>query len=116
MSNFIHLHVHSSYSLLDGFGQVEDYARAANEYEMEYLALTDHGNVDNALNFQKACQKYDIKPIFGNEFFIVEDVKKREKGEKRSHIIALAQTEEGWRNILKLTTLSNIEGFFTEQE
>ena len=112
MSNFIHLHIHSSHSLLDGFGQIEDYARTAQEYGMEYLALTDHGNVDNALNFMKACQKYDVKPIFGNEFFVVEDVTKRVKGEKRSHMVALAQNEEGWRNILKLTTLSNIEGFF----
>jgi len=51
MNNFIHLHVHSSYSLLDGFGQVKDYVKVAHDYEMEYIAITDHGNIDNALNF-----------------------------------------------------------------
>jgi len=60
----------------------------------------------------KACQKYNIKPIFGVEFYIVEDITKKEKNEKRSHITALVQNEEGWRNILKLITLSNIEGFY----
>lgn len=110
--SFIHLHNHSSFSLLDGFSKVDKLAKAASEQGMEYVALTDHGNIDGSIEFMKACKKNNVKPIFGTEFYIVPDLNIKEKGEKRSHVIALAKNEVGWKNILKMTTISNVEGFF----
>jgi DNA polymerase-3 subunit alpha len=110
--NFVHLHLHTSNSTLDGFGRAEQYAKVANQLGFSHLALTDHGNVDGAIKFQIACEKEQIAPIFGIEAYIVPDTTDRPKGEKRGHVTLLAKTEKGWNNILKLMTKSYLEGFF----
>jgi len=84
-------------------------AKTAAEYGQTHLALTDHGHCDNAINFMKACEKYNIKPIYGCEFYVVEDAKIKVKGENRTHLIALAKNETGFQNILKMVTKSNLE-------
>jgi len=110
--DFCHLHVHHQYSLLDGLGSAEQYVERANDLGMEYLAITDHGNVDGCLKFQKACQAGDIKPVFGSELYVVKDASVKEKGEKRLHVTVLVAHPKGWQNLLQLTTKANLDGFY----
>ena len=77
--DFCHLHTHTEYSILDGVGSCEAYAKRAKEMGFEYLAITDHGNIDGFLKFQDACDKYGIKPIFGCECYIVPNLKIKKK-------------------------------------
>lgn len=110
--SFCHLHVHNEFSLLDGMGSAEDYAIKAKELGQEYLALTNHGNIDGLLKFQKACLKQDIKPILGCEVYLVKDLSIKEKGEKRNHLTLLIKNEQGFRNLCKMLTVANLEGFY----
>lgn len=109
---FVHLHVHDEYSLLDGFGSPEAYAEKAKSLGMPALAITNHGSVDSLIKFQKACQKQGIKPIHGAELYMVEDISKKEKKEKRSHITVLVKNKAGWNNLLKMITISHSEGYY----
>ena len=109
--DFVHLHVHNQFSVLDGFGSSEQYTKKAKELGFTHLALTNHGNVDGILAFQSACEKNDIKPIFGCEAYIVPDMLVKEKGERRAHINILVKNEEGWTNLLKMLTEANVYGF-----
>lgn len=111
-SEFVHLHLHDQYSVLDGYGTAKQYAERAKEIGFTSLALTNHGNLDGCVIFQKACNENGIKPIFGCEAYIVEDLRVKEKGEKRKHISLLARNLEGWRNICKMLTIANINGFY----
>lgn len=110
--NFCHLHIHDEYSLLDGCGSCGDYVEKAIEMGFEYLAITNHGNVDGLIRFQKACKDKDLKPIFGCELYIVPNALSKEKGEKKGHIVALVKNKEGWQNLLKMLTFANVEGFY----
>jgi DNA polymerase-3 subunit alpha len=107
---FSHLHIHNEYSLLDGFGTAEAYAERAKKLGFKYLALTNHGNIDGALQWQEACIKNDIIPILGCEMYIVKDVAIKERG--YSHIILLVKNKEGFRNLNRLLTYANLEGFY----
>ncbi len=109
---FCHLHVHDQYSLLDGFGTAENYAKRAKELDQKYLALTNHGNIDGLIKFQKACKKQDIIPICGCEAYIVEDAKIKQKGDDRGHITLLVHSEIGFQNLCKMLTYANLEGFY----
>lgn len=114
-SNFVHLHLHDQYSVLDGLGKAEDYCKRAKELGMSAIALTNHGNVDGCIRFQKECSANEIKPIFGVEAYIVPNLEHRPgKGEKefRHHITLLAVNYTGWTNILKMLTVANINGFY----
>lgn len=110
--DFCHLHVHNEYSLLDGFGTAENYAAKAAELGFGYLALTNHGNVDGVLKFQNACLKYGIKPIIGCEFYLVQDLAIKNKGELRAHAIVLVKNDVGWTNMLKMLTVASTEGYY----
>lgn len=110
--NFTHLHVHSMNSLLDGLGSTDQYVQAAKKLGMTHLAITDHGNIDCAVQFQKSCEKHGINPIFGAELYIVEDRNRKEKGETRAHITLLVKNITGWVNLLKMISISNLEGFY----
>lgn len=112
MSDFVHLHLHSSQSVLDGIGSAEDYASEAKRLEFDALTLTDHASVDGVLKFQKACQNVQIKPNFGVEFYIVDDIYKKPKEEKRNHILLLAKNNAGFTLICKLLSIANIDGFY----
>lgn len=110
--SFCHLHVHSSYSSLDGMGSAETYAIKAKELGQQYLANTDHGNIDGLLKFQKACDKHGIKPIMGCEVYLVKDLSVKEKGEKRNHLTLLIKNEKGFQNLCKMLTIANLQGFY----
>ena len=108
---FTQLHLHTQMSLLDGIGTSEQYAQKALEYNHPSLAITDHGRMAGVFQHQKACQKYGIKPIFGVEMYIVDDLvtlndKNKRIRTKTNHLILLAKNETGYKNLLKLNYLS----------
>jgi DNA polymerase-3 subunit alpha len=115
MTNFVHLHTHGEYSLLDGTGSADKYASVAKEKGFESLALTDHGNIDGVIKHQKACEKHGINPIVGSELYIVEDLTYRpSKGhkERRSHMTVLVKNQTGYENLMKMLTVANVEGYY----
>ena len=111
--NFCHLHVHSEFSYLDGYGSAEQYISKAKKLGMEYIAITDHGCVDGTLKWQKECDKQGIRPILGCEFYIVPDANIKKK-ERRGHIIILARNLEGWQELCRLLTKANLDGFYSK--
>jgi DNA polymerase-3 subunit alpha len=125
VSDFVHLHNHSEYSLLDGAARVEDMAARAAELGMRHLALTDHGNMFGILRFYDSCVKKKINPILGCEFYVAEGsrlvktVRDDERPEnesrgKRHHLVLLAKNLEGYKNLIKLCTLGYTEGFYSK--
>ncbi|CAM4365684.1 DNA polymerase III subunit alpha [Paenibacillus typhae] len=113
MSPFVHLHVHSEYSLLDGAARITDLVRRAGEYGMKSLALTDHGVMYGAIPFYKACTAAGIKPIIGCEAYLTAG-SRRERGSRKDqpiyHLILLAKNETGYRNLMKLVSIGHLEG------
>src|SRR3989338_6141796 len=117
MSKFIHLHTHSHYSLLDGLSKLEDLVALAKQDGMEALALTDHGNMYGAIEFYKLAKKEGLKPILGVEAYMTAgsrlDKTTEENGTKRYyHLTLLAKNLEGYKNLIKLVTLANLEGYY----
>lgn len=113
--NFVHLHNHSHYSLLDGLSRFDGMIKKAKKSKMPAIALTDHGNMYGAIPFYKKCKDADIKPILGVEAYIAKRSRlDREPGidNKRYHLTLLAENNTGYKNLLKLVTLSNTEGFY----
>ena len=114
--SFVHLHNHSDFSLLDGAAVVESMVARAKDLGMPGLALTDHGNLFGALKFWKACKTAGINPIVGSEFYMAgatrRDKTGTEGGNKYYHLVLLARNEEGYRNLVKLTSRSYTEGFY----
>ncbi|MFC3768983.1 DNA polymerase III subunit alpha [Paenibacillus sp. GCM10012303] len=111
---FVHLHVHSEYSLLDGAARIENLASHAAELGMTSLALTDHGVMYGAVPFYKACTERGIKPIIGCEvYFTAGSI--RDKGNRQNqpiyHLILLAKNESGYQNLMKLVSIAHLEGF-----
>jgi len=114
-NNFIHLHTHSHYSLLDGLAKIDDLIAEAVNYKMPALALTDHGNLYGAVEFYKKAAKAGIKPIIGIEAYIAKRSmhdKEPQIDDKRYHLVLLAENNEGYKNLIKLTTAANLEGFY----
>jgi len=110
---FVHLHVHTQYSLLDGAAHLERLVEKAKEFSMPALAITDHGNLFGAVKFYQLCEENNIKPIIGCEFYVAGQSRfKKEGGESNFHLLLLAKNEEGYKNLVKLVSLSNIEGFY----
>jgi len=115
MPPFVHLHVHSEYSLLDGLGRVEDLAVRAKELGMPALALTDHGAMYGAIEFYQMAKKHGIKPIIGIEMNIApRSMKRRDPKKDRNphHIILLARDNVGYHNLLQIATAAQLEGFY----
>lgn len=109
---FCHLHNHTEYSLLDGFGTAKQYIARAKELNQKYIAITDHGSIDGILKFQKEAIKQEITPILGCEAYIVKDAKIKQKGDNRGHITLLIKNEKGFQNLCKMLTYANLEGFY----
>jgi DNA polymerase-3 subunit alpha len=109
---FVHLHAHTDRSLLDGAAKISDYIVEVVRHNQSHLAITDHGNCDCFLEFQKEALKQSITPIFGVEFYIVPDITKKEKYEKKYHITVLVQNKVGFSNLLKMLTIANLEGHY----
>jgi len=107
---FVPLHVHSDYSLLDGASQLPALIDRAVELGISAIALTDHGVMYGAIELIKVCQAKNIKPIIGNEMYVVDgDIKVKQKG-KKFHQVVLAKNTQGYKNLVKLTTISHLQG------
>src|SRR3989344_8290951 len=114
-SKFTHLHVHSHYSLLSALPKIPDLIDAAKKDGADALALTDNGNLYGAIEFYKACKADKIKPIVGIDAYIALRTRTDKQAgidNRRHRLILLAKNVEGYRNLLKLVTLSHIEGFY----
>jgi DNA polymerase-3 subunit alpha len=116
MTDFVHLHVHTDYSLLDGAAKIKPLVARAKELGMKALAITDHGNMCGVLNFAKACKEAGIKPIIGCEFYVAGGSRTKkngtEEGNRYYHLILLAKNEQGYRNLVYLSSRSYTEGFY----
>lgn len=115
MTNFVHLHNHSEYSLLDGLAKIKPMVRRAKELGMDAIALTDHGNLYGAIKFFQTCKEEEIKPIIGCEVYAAKRTrfdKEVEHDSDHNHLILLAENNKGYKNLMKLVTLSNLEGFY----
>ena len=114
MSKFIHLHVHSEYSLLDGANRIKDLPIRAKEMGMEAIALTDHGVMYGVIDFYKACKKEGIKPIIGCEVYVANRARfDKEAGlDFNNHLILLAKNNIGYQNLTKLVSAGFTEGFY----
>jgi DNA polymerase-3 subunit alpha len=110
--SFTHLHLHDEYSYLDGFGKARQYAEFAASLGMKSLAITNHGNVDGCIHFQKECQAAGIKPIIGCEAYVVENMEERSKTEKRRHMSVWAKNEKGWVTLCRMLSKANMDGFY----
>ncbi len=117
--SFVHLHCHSEYSLLDGANRIDDLIKRAQQYEMPALAITDHGNMHAAWEFQEQAKKAGIKPILGMEAYVAPG-DRRQRGRPAPgvkpyyHLVLLARDIVGYRNLVKLTSLAYTEGFYTK--
>jgi DNA polymerase-3 subunit alpha len=107
----VHLHVHSEYSLLDGACKIDAMAARAAELGMPALGLTDHGVMNGAVEMYKACRRHGIKPILGVEAYLVDDRRSEAVRYERNHITLLAASDTGFRNLVKLSSASFLEGF-----
>ncbi len=113
-TDFVHLHVHSEYSLLDGANRIRDLVKACIDDGQDALALTDHGNMFGAIELYKECKKAGIKPIIGCEVYIARESRFKPHSKRDnpySHLTLMARNDEGYRNLLKLASASYTEGF-----
>jgi len=116
-SSFVHLHVHTEYSLLDGACRVDDLVVAAKKFGMPALAISDHGNLFGAIEFYKAAKKAGVKPIIGCEVYMSPGSMYEKGGngqgrESTYHFLLLAKNEEGYRNLVKLVSAAHLDGMY----
>src|SRR5579883_2542354 len=113
-SPFVHLHVHSDYSLLDGACDLHKLVARAAKLAMPALALTDHGNLFGALNFHQLARAAGIKPIIGCELYICQkpDHTAPPEGDAYNHLIVLCENETGYRNLVKIVSEASLRGFY----
>ncbi|MBM4306677.1 MAG: PHP domain-containing protein, partial [Deltaproteobacteria bacterium] len=116
-AEFVHLHVHSQYSLLDGAIRFDEAFDLAKKYRMDSLALTDHGNMFGAIEFYQTAIKHGIKPIVGCEIYIAPGSRFEKKtaaggGEGNFHLTLLVKNRTGYFNLIKLISLAHLEGFY----
>lgn len=113
MTEFVHLHNHTDYSLLDGGASIKKYIAKAKEYGMKALAITDHGNMFGCIDFYKQCKDAGIQPIPGCEFYIAPDGRQNKDANNRYyHLILLAMNDRGYHNLMELNSIAYIEGFY----
>ncbi|HLF57249.1 MAG TPA: DNA polymerase III subunit alpha [Thermoanaerobaculia bacterium] len=112
--SFVHLHLHSQYSLLDGANRLDDVLGAAKAAGMPAMALTDHGNLFGAIEFHDRARKIGVRPILGIEAYVAQG-SHRERDPQRgssNHLVLLARNETGWKNLIRLTSTSYLDGFY----
>ncbi len=117
MSQFVHLHLHTDYSMLDGACDVEKLVQRVKELGMPAVAMTDHGNIFGAVHFVNAAHKAGVKPIVGCELYVCKkDDHNIERtppdGDTYNHLLVLAENEEGYRNLAKITSEASLRGFY----
>lgn len=115
-SPFIHLHVHTEYSILDGLASIGELVSKAREFGLPALAITDHGNMFGALDFYTQCRAQGIKPIIGCEVYVAPKSRLEKQGsesdETAFHLVLLARDEAGYKNLMKLSSAGYLEGFY----
>ncbi len=109
---FTNLHVHTTYSLLDGLTKIKELVSYTKELGMTSVAITDHGNMYGTIEFYQVCKKNGIKPILGEEFYITSNRHLKNVGDQRYHLILLAKNLNGYKNLIKLTSIANSEGYY----
>src|SRR5688572_20772039 len=118
MPTFSHLHCHTQFSLLDGAANISDMMKKAHADGMPAVALTDHGNMFGAFKFVAEANKYNVKPIVGCEFYMVEDRHKKtfnkDSKDIRHHQLLLAKDQNGYKNLSKLCSIGYIEGVYSK--
>ena len=114
MSDFVHLHIHSEFSLLDGANRIKDLPVRAKELGMKAMAITDHGVMYGVIDFYKACKKEGIKPIIGAEVYVASRTRfdKEPQDKRYYHLILLAKNNKGYQNLSKLVSLGFTEGYY----
>jgi DNA polymerase-3 subunit alpha len=109
---FVHLHLHSSYSLLDGAVKLPNLISLVQELGMSTVALTDHGNMHGAIDFYKRAKKAGIKPILGCEIYVAQADRKSRSERRSYHLVLLAENNKGYENLCYLVSMANLEGFY----
>lgn len=110
---FTHLHLHTSYSLLDGAGRIPEMVARAKELKQDSMAITDHGVMYGVIDFFKTCVKNGIKPIIGSEIYVVSGSRfDKQSNEERYHLILLCENDIGYKNLLKIVSTGFTEGFY----
>ena len=117
LAEFVHLHNHSQYSLLDGACRIDDMLKTAEKMKMPALAITDHGNLFGAIDFYTRARKHKVKPIIGIETYVAPESRHKKTGlkgftESGFHLVLLAKNETGYRNLIKLSSIGYTEGFY----
>ena len=115
MSKFVHLHIHSEFSLLDGANRIKDIPKRAKELGMDSIALTDHGVMYGVIDFYKACKAEGVKPIIGCGVYVAPRTrfdKEPNIDNKYNHLILLAKNNQGYKNLSKLVSLGFVEGYY----
>ncbi|MDD4815770.1 MAG: DNA polymerase III subunit alpha [Clostridia bacterium] len=112
MKKFVHLHVHTEYSLLDGAAKIKNIVAKIKERGDGAIAITDHGNMYGVLSFYGECLKNNVKPIIGCEFYICHDLTRRDNKADMGHIVLIAKNNEGYHNLLKLNSVAFVDGFY----
>ena len=115
MADFVHLHNHTEYSLLDGLSKINNMVEYVKNLGMKSLAITDHGNMYGTIRFYKACLDAGIKPIIGCEIYVAKrslSDKEAEHDKDFNHLILLAENDTGYKNLMKIVTVANLEGFY----
>ncbi len=113
-SQFVHLHLHTDYSMLDGACNIERLVKRVKELDMPAVAMTDHGNIFGAVAFVNAAKEVGVKPILGCELYICkkDDHRTDKEGDSYNHLVVLAENEEGYRNLVKIVSEASLHGFY----
>ena len=115
MKDFVHLHLHTEYSLLDGACRVDELMKEAARLGMPSLAVTEHGNMFSSVVFYDAAKKHVIRPILGCEVYVAPGDRRTKSGtpgETANHLVLLAETREGYHNLIKLVSAGYTDGFY----
>lgn len=112
MQQFVHLHLHTEYSMLDGASRISSLPKICKEKNMPACAITDHGNMYGVMKFYKECLHYDIKPIIGCEFYVADDLLVKNGRQENDHLIVLAKNNIGYKNLMKLNSIAFVDGFY----
>ncbi len=110
--HFVHLHLHTEFSLLDGAIKIPELLKFSQEQKWKAVGISDHGNIFGAVTFFKQAAKYNIKPILGTELYFTPDVKIKNVKEKYYHLLLIAQSKVGYKNLCQLLAFSHQKGFY----